>query len=135
MTHFPVTALRSVELDTPDLARSEAFYTSAWGLELVTRQEGVTYLPAGGTDHHVVDSPQVDRRALKAVTFRLDSDAEFERVAATSQQHGATLLCGPMRNPGPDGGTAMPLRAPNACVLRFVHGDERHSPLPAANRP
>jgi catechol-2,3-dioxygenase len=52
MTHFPVTALRSVDLETPDIGRSEHFYTSVWGLDLVTRHEGVTYLRASGTDHH-----------------------------------------------------------------------------------
>ena len=57
MTHFPVTALRSVDLETPDIARSEQFYTSVWGLDLVTRHEGVTYLRASGADHHVVALP------------------------------------------------------------------------------
>ena len=42
MTHFPVTALRSVDLSTPDIGRSERFYTTVWGLDLVTRYEGVT---------------------------------------------------------------------------------------------
>ena len=44
MTHFPVTALRSADLETPDIGRSEQFYTSVWGLDLMTRHEGVTYL-------------------------------------------------------------------------------------------
>ena len=92
MTHFPVTALRSVDLETPDIGRSEQFYTSVWGLDLVTRHEGVTYLRASGTDHHVVALRQGDRPALEAVTFRLHSDAEFEVIAAASRQHGATLL-------------------------------------------
>ena len=91
MTHFPVTALRSVDLETPDVGRSEQFYTSVWGLDLVTRHEGVTYLRASGTDHHVVALRQGERPALRAVTFRLHSDAEFEAIAAASQQHGATL--------------------------------------------
>ena len=37
MTFFPVTALRSVDLETPDIGRSERFYTEVWGLDLVTR--------------------------------------------------------------------------------------------------
>lgn len=136
MTHFPVTALRSVDLETPDLARSEHFYTSVWGLEVVTRHEGITYLRAAGTDHHVVALLQGDRPALKAVTFRLHSDAEFDRVAAASRQNGATLLTDPVRNPGPDGGMIMTMRAPDGCMLRFVHQDVRHTEtLPFENRP
>ena len=104
MTHFPVTALRSVDLETPDLGRSEQFYTSVWGLDLVTRHEGVTYLRASGTDHHVVALRQGERPALRAVTFRLNSDAEFEMIAAASQQHGATLLSAPRKIRGPMAG-------------------------------
>jgi catechol-2,3-dioxygenase len=136
MTHFPVTALRSVDLETPDIDRSEHFYMSVWGLDLVTRHDGVTYLRASGIDHHVVALRQGDRPALKAVTFRIHSDAEFDVIAAASQQHEATLLNGPIQNSGPDGGTAMAIRAPGGGVLRFVHGDNRHAAcLQSANRP
>ena len=136
MTHFPVTALRSVDLETPDIAQSEHFYTSVWGLDLVTRHEGVTYLRASGTDHHVVALRQGERPALKSVTFRLHSDAEFEAIAGASQQHGATLLSAPIPNQGPDGGTVMAIRAPGGGVLRFVCQDARHAAaLPYANRP
>ena len=91
MTHFPVTALRSVELETPDLARSEAFYIDVWGLELVTRTGGVTYLRATGADHHVVALRQGDGPALRAIDFRLNSAAEFERVAAAWRACGAII--------------------------------------------
>ena len=126
MTRFPVTALRSVDLESPDIARSEHFYTSVWGLDLVTRHEGITYLRASGTDHHVVALRQADRPALRAITFRLNSDAEFESIAAASRQHGATLLSGPAQNPGPDGGTLMTIRAPGGGAA-FVHQDLRHA--------
>jgi catechol 2,3-dioxygenase-like lactoylglutathione lyase family enzyme len=135
MTHFPVTALRSVDLATPDLARSEAFYTEVWGLDLVTRHGGITYLRATGVDHHVVALRQGDRPALNAVTFRLQSDADFENIAAASQQNGATLISGPVHNPAPDGGKVMTIRAPGGGVLRFLHGDVQHAALPSANRP
>ena len=127
--------MRSVDLDTPDLGLSEQFYTSVWGLDLVTRHEDVTYLRASGSDHHVLALRQRERPALRAVTFRLDSDAEFEAIAAASRQHGATLLSAPTQNQEPDGGTVMALRAPGGSVLRFVHGDQQHLPLPSANRP
>ena len=136
MTHFPVTALRSVDLETPDLGRSEQFYTSVWGLDLVTRHAGVTYLRASGLDHHVVALRQGDRPALRAVTFRLDSDTAFETIAAASLRHGATLLNGPVKNSEPDGGTVMAISAPGGGVLRFVHGDMHHAEsIPSTNRP
>ncbi|MDB5504054.1 MAG: hypothetical protein JWR89_3956 [Tardiphaga sp.] len=135
MSHFPVTALRSVDLDTPDLARSEAFYTSVWGLDLVTRHDGVSYLRASGTDHHVVALRQGDGPALRAITFRLDRDADFERVDVACREHGATQLSGPVANPGPDGGMVMTVRSPDGGVLRFVYGDAQHAPLALGYRP
>jgi catechol-2,3-dioxygenase len=136
MTHFPVTALRSVDLQTSDIRRSEHFYTSIWGLDLVARHEGITYLRASGDDHHVVTLRQGDRPALRAITFRLHSDAEFELIVAGSRQHGATLLSGPVPNHAPDGGTVMTIRAPGGGLLRFVHQDIRHSAaLPSGSRP
>ena len=47
MARFPVTALRSVDLGTPDLDLSLKFYCEVWGLELVTRAADVIYLRAG----------------------------------------------------------------------------------------
>lgn len=135
MTHFPVTALRSVDLDTPDLARSEAFYTSVWGLDPVAREDGVSYLRASGSDHHVVALHQADRLALRAITFRLDTEADFERTAALCRQHGAEVLSGPAAHRGPDGGSVMTVRAPGGGLLRFVHGDAQHAPLPSGYRP
>ena len=135
MTHFPVTALRSVDLDTPDIGRSEQFYTSVWGLDLVTRHESIAYLRASGIDHHVMALRQGDRPALRAVTFGLHSDAEFEVIAAASQRHGATLLGGPVKNSGPDGGTAMTIRAPGGGVLRFIHQDIRHAASRSVRKP
>ncbi len=54
MTRFPVVALRSVELDTPDIAKSEAFYPNVWGLTVATRDGDAVYLHATGDDHHVL---------------------------------------------------------------------------------
>jgi catechol 2,3-dioxygenase len=78
---------------------------------------------------------QGGRPALGAVTFRLHSDAEFERICAAAQQHGATLLTRPANNPAPEGGTVMSIRTPDGGVLRFVHGDMQHASLPSADRP
>ena len=101
MTHFPVTGLRSVDLETPDIARSEHFYTSVWGLDLVTRHERITYLRASGTDHHVVALRQSDRPALKAITFRLHSDREFESIATafTAARSDCSPVLSKIRNP------------------------------------
>ena len=136
MTHFPVIALRSVDLETPDLGRSEQFYTSVWGLDLVTRHDGITYF-AGQRQRSSCGGLAAGRAPCAPGRYvPLYSEAEFETIAAASRQHGATLLSGPVKNPEPDGGMVMAIRAPGGGVLRFVHGDMRHAAsLPSANRP
>ena len=68
MTRFPVIALRSVDLGTPDLDRSERFYVSVWGLDVVARHNGAVYLRASGSDHHVLALHHSTRPELHAVT-------------------------------------------------------------------
>jgi len=130
MTRFPVTALRSVDLGTPDLARSEAFYRQTWGLERAAEADGVIHLRATGSDHHVLALHQSDRTELKAVTFRLADINDFDALGRNAIDQGATLLSAPAPNPAPDGGVIMSLRGPEGGVLRFVHGDIRLEPKP-----
>jgi catechol 2,3-dioxygenase-like lactoylglutathione lyase family enzyme len=129
MTRFPVTALRSVDLGTPDLDRSERFYTEVWGLEVVARHEGAIYLRASGSDHHVVALHASAGPALSAVTFRVASHDDFAPLAAAISAAGGEVLAPPAANAGPDGGTVMIARGPEGGVLRFVHGDRCGSPM------
>jgi catechol 2,3-dioxygenase len=136
MTRFPVCALRSVDLGTPDPALSERFYTAIWGLEVVGRADGVTYLRATGSDHHVVALHPSDRAELRSVTFRAASQGDLAQVAAAAASQGAEILSGPAPNEGPDGGVILTIREPQGATLRFVHGDHRHPDRsPVADRP
>ena len=136
MTRFPVSALRSVDLGTPDIARSEQFYVTVWGLEVVARDHGVVYLRAGGRDHHVVALHQSARPELRAVTFRVASRDDFATVAANVAAQGGQVLSPAAANQAPDGGTIMNVRSPQGGLLRFVHGDIVHAEeLAAGDRP
>jgi catechol 2,3-dioxygenase len=130
MPRFPVTALRSVELGTPDLDGSVKFYRDVWGLALVARVAGIVYLRATGSDHHVVALYQSEQPELGAVTFRVASPDDLVSIAASAVAEGARLLHGPAPNDAPDGGVAMTVRAPEGGVLRFVHGDIRPASEP-----
>src|SRR5262245_13011033 len=130
MTRFPVTALRSVDLGTPDIDRAERFYTSVWGLEVVAREKGSVYLRATGSDHHVVTLHAGTRPELRAVTFRVDSADDFAALGANVVEQGGQVLSPPAANAAPDGGTVMTVRGPEGGLLRFVHGDRRLAELP-----
>jgi catechol 2,3-dioxygenase len=130
MPRFPVTALRSVDLGTPDLDRSQAFYREVWGLEAVARASDAVYLSATGSDHHVVALHRSERPELRAVTFRVAEPDDFAAIAANVAAEGGALLSGPKPNEAPDGGVVMAVRGPEGGVLRFVHDDFRHVPKP-----
>jgi catechol-2,3-dioxygenase len=132
MTRFPVTALRSVDLGTPDLDRSEQFYVAVWGLEVVARDNGVVYLRAGGSDHHVLALHRSARPELRAVTFRIAAVSDFAAIAGNAIAQGGQLVSAAAVNEAPDGGTIMSVRGPEGGLLRFVHGDISHAARPSA---
>lgn len=136
MTRFPVSALRSVDLGTPDIDRSEQFYVAVWGLEVVARHAGVVYLRAGGSDHHVVALHQSARPELRAVTFRVAARDDFATIADDVTAQGGRVISPVTANAAPDGGAVMTVRGPEGGLLRFVHGDAVHAAMPpAGDRP
>lgn len=125
MTRFPVAALRSVDLATPDLGASRRFYTAAWGLEPAGEADGVVYLSATGTDHHVLALHEGAAPALLSVTFRACAEEDLDALATAAARAGAEILSPPGANDGPDGGRIVTLREPQGATLRIVHGDLR----------
>ncbi|MBR0833711.1 VOC family protein [Bradyrhizobium manausense] len=130
MPRFPVTALRSVDLGTPDLDRSVKFYCEVWGLALVTQAAGIVYLRATGSDHHVVALYQSELPEFGAVTFRVADADDLDAIAANAVKEGARLVSSPAPSEAPDGGMVMAVRAPEGGILRFVHDDVGHAPEP-----
>jgi catechol 2,3-dioxygenase len=130
MPRFPVTALRSVDLGTPDIEVSLKFYRETWGLELVLRTSDAAYLCASGCDHHVLALHRSERPELRAVTFRVAEADDFAAIAANVIAEGGALLSGPTPSEAPDGGIVMAARGPDRGLLRFVHDDFRHLPKP-----
>ena len=123
MNSFQVTEIRSVHLGTPDLAKSEAFYTSVWGLKVQDRADGVVYLRASGQDHHVLALSAHATAKVLSVTFRVDAFDDLHRLAQASQDAGGKLLRPAEPNTAPDGGITLTLRTPEGYILRLIHGD------------
>jgi len=132
MTHFPVTALRSVELLVPDLAAAERFYTAVWGLGVTARGAGRVWLHATGSDCHVLELTEAPQAAIRSVTFRAPALAP---VIDSAQAAGAVLLAPPAPLDEPGGGVAATLRDPSGFVLRLVSGDApREASPPSRDR-
>ena len=133
MSRFPVAALRSVEIGTPDIALSERFYTQVWGLEVAARQGETVYLRATGADHHVLSLQPSAAPEILSVTFRVDAATDLAVLAERAVRHGARVLAGPAPTLEPGGGLLMALAEPQGGVYRFVQGDALHGD--AAERP
>lgn len=120
---FPVAKIRSVEMGTPDIARSEEFYVAAWGLTLAARKDGVVYLRGTGQDHHILALHPRSSAEILSVTFRVRTEDELNRIAQAVVSRGGTLLKPLKQNEGPDGGRTITLSTPEGFVFRFVFGD------------
>ncbi|HWU60858.1 MAG TPA: VOC family protein [Ensifer sp.] len=135
MSDFPITALRSVELSTPDIDTSLDFYTRVWGLEVVARQDDKVFLAASGDDFHVLELKPGSEAALRKVTFRVRSADDLARLQDKATAAGCTLLrpIGPAD--APSGGDRFVIREPQGATIEFVHGDRRKEARLEPNRP
>ncbi|SEM48583.1 catechol 2,3-dioxygenase [Bosea lupini] len=126
MSRFPVAALRSVEIGTPDIAVSERFYTEVWMLEIAARQGETVYLRATGADHHILSLQPSAAAEILSVTFRVDVATDLAVLAKRAGRHGARVLTGPALTIEPGGGILLELAEPQGGVYRFVQGDASH---------
>lgn len=135
MADFPVVALRSVEISTPDLERSVDFYTRIWGLEPVARQEDKVFLAATGADFHVLELKAGDGVALRKITFRVRSRDDLDQILDRATAAGCTLVRPIGPTDAPSGGERFVIREPQGSTIEFVHGDTLKEARPVANRP
>lgn len=135
MTAFPVTALRSVEMSTPDLARSVDFYTKIWGLDFAAEADGKVFLAATGSDFHVLELKAGDHPALRKVTFRARSHEDLFDLHTRARAAGCVVLREPGPSSGPAGGQSLVVREPQGCCLEFVYGDRRKAGKVVPDRP
>ncbi|MBX5155329.1 glyoxalase [Rhizobium lentis] len=135
MAEFPVIALRSVELGTPDLATSVDFYAGVWGLDFIAEAGGKVFLAATGDDFHVLELKQSDRSELRKFSFRVGSAEALASLFAKTVAAGCIVLRDIGPSDGPAGGERFVIREPQGSVLEFVHGDRRKQGRVVPNRP
>ena len=130
MTEFPISALRSVDLEVPDLAAAERFYIQAWGLDLAARSDDAIYLRGTGADHHILALHTAPAPAMRSITFRADSIGALHAAASRAADQGGRVL----RPAGPvnwmAGGTGVIIADNQGRTLRLVHGDATRTPGP-----
>ena len=135
MSDFPVTALRSVEMTTPQLAGSVEFYSKVWGLDVAAEAGGTVYLAATGSDFHVLELTPGEATSLRKISFRARSDDDLHRLFARARQAGCEVISSPAPSPAPSGGISCVLREAQGCVIELVHGDRTKPARAIADRP
>ncbi len=123
MSNFPVAALRSVELSTPDINSSVDFYTGVWGLQVVAETDGKIFLAASGDDFHVLELKAGERSELRKITFRTGSADQLDALFGKATGAGYPVLREVGEANAPSGGRRFVIREPQGSVLEFVHGD------------
>jgi catechol 2,3-dioxygenase-like lactoylglutathione lyase family enzyme len=135
MFDCPVTALRSVEIVTPQPAGSVDFYTRVWGLDFAAEAGGTFYLAATGRDFHVLELTPGERTSLRKVSFRARSREELHNLFARAREAGCEVISPPAPSQAPSGGESFIVREPQGCTLEFVHGDRIRTARISADRP
>ena len=136
MTSPWIAALRSVDVEVPDLERAETFYIEVWQLEVAKRGLGVVYLRGAGADPyllalHAGSGPP----RIRHVSLRARSADALVAVAAASVRAGGRVQSPLESLDGPAGGTGLTVRDPDGRLFQVVYGDAQHVRRESADMP
>jgi len=135
MSDFPVAALRSVEIGTPQPTGSVDFYTKIWGLDFAAEANGTVYLAGTGRDFHVLELTPADQTCLRKVSFRVRSREDLQNLFARVQQAECEIVSPPAPSSAPSGGESFIVREPQGCAMEFVHADRTKTARIVRDRP
>jgi catechol 2,3-dioxygenase-like lactoylglutathione lyase family enzyme len=127
MPESPAGQLRSIAIGVTDLDAAERFYNDTWKLETVAKTDDAAYLRGAGSFHHILSLHRSSLPDVRNVTFGVGSRDDLDAIAARTPAAGGRVLFGPHPVEEPGGGTAVVVADPQGRILRFVHGDERHT--------
>jgi catechol 2,3-dioxygenase-like lactoylglutathione lyase family enzyme len=127
MPASPAGQLRSIAIGVTDLDAAERFYNDTWHLQTVAKTLDAVYLRGAGQFHHILALHRSDRPDVRNVTFSVAARADLDAIAARTLAAGGRVESGPAGVDEPGGGTAVTIADPQGRILRFVHGDERHT--------
>ncbi|CAN7553159.1 VOC family protein [Devosia sp. LjRoot3] len=126
---FPISALRSVDLQVPDLDRACDFYTNVWGLEVGDREGDRVLLRGRGNDAYLLALRKGDSPAVEGVTFRIDAMTNLDQLRSRVAAAGASALQ-PIDGSGSGLGDGFSFRDPRGRRFSLVQGDQPAPPHP-----
>lgn len=136
MTSRLISAVRSVALEMPDLAKAERFYTEVWHLQVCHRTDDAIHLRGCGEDPCLLTlHPGQAVPRIRHVTLRAASRAALDVIAQRVGEAGGTLIVPPQPAHDPAGGVRLLLSDPHGRLFEVVHGDATSVATPTADMP
>jgi len=131
-TQFQLSAIRSVHLRVPDLAKAIPFYTSVWGLIEVSSAGGIHYFRGIGDDPYLLALSEGETATMD-VTWRANDDTDLAALRDQMVAAGASVEndIAPITTFG--GGTGFSVRDHADRRICIVQGDDRPAPLENAD--
>lgn len=126
---FVCTALRSVDLVVPDLAKAVAFYTGIWGLVEVERVDGIVYLRGTGRDAYLVSLREGAAPAVAGIAYRVADTTDLAGLRDRAVAAGARVEDDIAPRPESGGGQGFTLRDLKGRRLLLVQGDRQLEPI------
>lgn len=116
-----VNRILSVSLGVRDLAASETFYETVWGLRRTHAENGKTYFGAIGSDHHVISLSQTGLPTLLNVRFGAPSREAVQALHDHACGLGIELMHAPMTfAPADGGGFGFSIKAPEGQIFTIL---------------
>ncbi|MEU8661985.1 VOC family protein [Actinoplanes philippinensis] len=100
-----ITHLRHVDLAVPDYDRQLDFYTTMWGLDAETTDEGIAFLAAAGSpEQYSVRLRKAAEKRLDLIAFGAANQADVDALAERLGRAGVRLINEPGTIQTPGGG-------------------------------
>jgi catechol 2,3-dioxygenase-like lactoylglutathione lyase family enzyme len=117
-----ITQLRHVALIAPDLERSRAFFTAAWGLRDGGTCDGVCYLRTQSSEPFALALRAGAQRRIERIAFALPGRDAVDAAARELERAGVTLLGPPHQLATPGGGYGLQLLDPDQRCVELSAG-------------
>lgn len=132
---FPITGLRSVELEVPNLEEAVAFYIGVWGLSEAGRIGGSVYLRCGSEDAYVLRLSAGAKPAILSYTLRAAQGTDLAALRARAIAAGGTAKGEICQVSDLGGGDCFSILDLVGRELRVVQQDDRVAARPSSGHP
>jgi catechol 2,3-dioxygenase-like lactoylglutathione lyase family enzyme len=121
-----IKSLHSIELQTPDLVTTCAFYRNVWGLEEVAAADGVHYFRGTSDLHHILTLRSGAEPAVVSVNFLTDGRDSVDQLQQNLCKYLGREITAPTELTTPGGGYGFTFKDIIQRNIQIMAGVEEH---------